>query len=115
MSVTLASTSIVLTGRPIPWSSPAKFMEIGRQGHLNGNLRDCIAAYRDLSPVHRGMAMILSDVLVPTCQGFPAVRKLEPRDMDCLLAAFHAEQRAGDAGETDRAEPAVSEAAAPPL
>ena len=93
MSVQLA---IPVTDRPIPWTSHAKFMELGREGHVRGSLRDCIAAYRDLSPGRRGMAMILSDALVPTGRGLPAVRKLEPRDMDYLLEAFHAEDPGSD-------------------
>ena len=106
MSVQLA---IPVTDRPIPWTSHAKFLEIGREGHFSGNLRDCIARYRELSPDRRGMAMIISDVLVPTGRGLPAVRKLEPRDMDSLLEAFHAEDRGRDGGGTDDEALAVTE------
>ena len=100
MSVKLTEPAAPPTDRPIPWDSRAKFIEIGRDGHLSGNLRDCLAAYRELDSDRRGMAMIISDALVPTSRGVPAVRKLEPRDMDCLLEAFHAEERAGDSGDT---------------
>jgi hypothetical protein len=110
MSVKLAKSSILPTDRPIPWTSRAKFMEIGREKHLNGNLRDCIAAYRDLSPDRKGMAMIISDALVPTCRGYPAVRKLEPRDMNCLLEAFQA-----DGGGTDDDALAATEPAELPV
>jgi hypothetical protein len=113
MSVKLAKYPISSTDRPIPWTSQAKFMEIGRQGHVSGNLRDCIVAYRELRPERRGMAMIISDVLVPTCRGYPAVRKLEPRDMDCLLEAFHAEERGRDDNETDQNGPALSDPVEP--
>jgi hypothetical protein len=99
MSVRLTEPAAAAIDRPVPWVSQAKFIEIGRDGHLSGNLRDCVAAYRDLSPDRRGMAMIICDVLVPTCRGLPAVRKLEPRDMDRLLEAFHAEERANDDDE----------------
>ena len=112
MSVKLAITA---SDRPIPWTGHARFMEIGREGHVSGSLRDCIAAYRDLSPDRRGMAMILSDSLVPTCRGWPAVRKLEPGDMDCLLEAFHAEERGRDVGRPDDAGPALTEPAGLPL
>lgn len=98
MSVKLA---VAPAERPIPWTSHARFMEIGRAGHFNGNLRDCIAAYHSLSPDRRGMAMILSDALVPTCRGLPAVRKLEPGDMDCLLEAFHADAKGREADGAD--------------
>ena len=99
MTVRLAEPSLPATDRPIPWTSQAKFIEIGRDRHVNGSLLDCLAAYRDLSPDRRGMAMIISDTLVPTCRGYPAVRKLEPGDMDCLLEAFHAQERGGEDGE----------------
>ena len=100
MTVRLAEPSPA-TDRPIPWTSQAKFIEIGRDRHVNGSLRECLAAYSDLSPDRRGMAMIISDTLVPTCRGYPAVRKLEPGDMDCLLEAFHAQERGDEGGGTD--------------
>src|SRR5579872_4187680 len=105
MGVKLA---IPATDRPIPWTSHARFLEIGREGHFSGDLRDCIAHYRELSPDRRGMAMIISDVLVPTGRGLPAVRKLEPRDMDALLEAFHAEDR-GRTGSAEDEALAVTE------
>jgi hypothetical protein len=110
MGVKLA---IPAADRPIPWTSQAKFLEIGREGHFSGNLRDCIALYRDLSPDRRCMAMIISDALVPTGRGLPAVRKLEPRDMDALLEAFYAEDRGRDG--TDEEASAVTEPAGLPL
>jgi hypothetical protein len=116
MSAKLTEPATSAIDRPIPWTSRAKFIEMGRDGHLSGNLRDCLAAYRALSPDRRGMAMIISDVLVPTCRGAPAVRKLEPRDMDCLLEAYHANERGGDDGGTDpEALPAVIEPSGPRL
>ena len=112
MSVKLAAAS---TDRPIPWTCRARFMEIGREGHITSSLRDCIAAYRDLSPDRRGMAMILSDALVPTCRGWPAVRKLEPGDMDCLLEAFHAAEPGRDISGTGDDAAALAEPAGSPL
>jgi hypothetical protein len=61
------------------------------------------------------MAMIISDVLVPTCRGMPAVRKLEPRDMDCLLEAFHAEDRGRDDAGKGQDDLAPAEPAELPL
>ena len=108
MSVKLAAPP---ADRPIPWASHAKFLEIGREGHLSSSLRNCMAAYNDLSPLRRGMAMIISVVLVPTGRGSPAVRKLEPRDMDNLLEAYHADERGRDAGGTDDGALALAEPA----
>jgi hypothetical protein len=74
--------------REIPWTSRAKFLELGKAGQLSGSLRDCVAAYAALDPLSRRRAMIICDDLVPTGPGRLPARKLDPADINHLVDAL---------------------------
>jgi hypothetical protein len=85
-----AKGSAALGGRPIPWDSPAKFLEMGNGVQLSCSLRDCVAAFAALGVERRQMAIIISNELVPTAHGGAAALMLDPADIAQLVEALPA-------------------------